>query len=281
VLRLFQNLIVLLVVLATASVAVAQPEPVKVPVPAGWTAVDEEYRFDRENLWEYINGAAELFLSYGFRELIVLDVEQGDSGLTVSVYDMGRPLNAFGVFEREKPADGDELAGIGAAAVLQPPYRGLLLKDRYYIKLEVGGGDVSSELLEQALRDVAAGLPGSDELPSQLAALPELDREPGTVAFAGRDYLGLSDLRNCLHATYKKADGTDYQLFVMKPGQSFIKGVDRKWTSEDRPDGELLIWRKVPYSGVVVMLGDKEQLLGVAGMENYEAAVDLLESLQH
>ena len=132
------KLLVLLLVLVAASVAVAQPDPIHVPVPSGWTAIDEEYRYDRENLWEYINGAAELFLSYGFSELIVLDVEKGDSGLTLSVHDMGSSLGAFGIFEREKPSTGDQLDGIGAAAILQPPYRGLFLKDRFYVKAEVG-----------------------------------------------------------------------------------------------------------------------------------------------
>ncbi len=99
-------------------------------------AVDEEYRYAREDLWQYINGAADLFLSYGFRELIVRDLEQGDRHVTVSVYDMGGPLDAFGVYERERPDDG---------------------------------------------------------------------RLPGTVAVAGRAFLGLEDLASCVHATYTLA----------------------------------------------------------------------------
>ncbi len=277
---LSSKILVLLLILAAASVAVAQPEPIHVPVPSGWTAVDEEYRYDRENLWEYINGAAELFLSYGFSELIVQDVEKGDSGLTLSVYDMGSALGAFGIFEREKPSTGNQLDGIGAAAILQPPYRGLFLKDRFYVKVDVGGDEVSAELLKQAMGEVAAGLPGSDELPPQLAVLPEAGRQPGTVAFAGRDFLGLSDLRNCMHATYQQTGGVEYKLFVMKPSKTFLKNSNRKWTLEDRPEGGLLLWRKIPYTGVVVLLGDQEQLLGVAGFEDRESAVNLLESLQ-
>ena len=272
--------LVFLLVLGAASMAAAQPEPVKVPVPSGWTAFDEEYRYDRENLWEYINGAAELFLSYGFRELIVLDVEKGDSGLTVCVYDMGTPLDAFGIFDREKPADGKHLSDIGALAILQPPYRGLLLKDRFYVKVEIGGGAVSEEELSSILGEVASGLPGVDGLPAQLEALPETDRVPGSVAFAGRDFLGVADLSNCLHAKYLKADGTQYQLFAMKPSKSFLKGASKKWVVEERADGGLLIWRKIPYSGAVVLLGDETQLLGAAGFDDYKEATALLESLQ-
>ena len=96
----------LLLPVATASFGQASDQPAEfhVPVPDGWTSVDQEYRYGRDNLWEYINGAAELFLTYRFRELVVADFEQGDRALTVSVYDMSRALDAFGVFESEKPA---------------------------------------------------------------------------------------------------------------------------------------------------------------------------------
>ena len=60
-------LVLVLTVLVAATVsAFAQPPGLHVPVPAGWTAVDQEYRFGRDDLWEYINGAAELFLTYRF-----------------------------------------------------------------------------------------------------------------------------------------------------------------------------------------------------------------------
>lgn len=278
--RVVLNLLVLVIFAAAAIPAAAQPEPVHVPVPEGWTAVDEEYRYGRDNVWEYINGAAEQFLSYGFRELVVLDVEQGESALTISVYDMGRPLDAFGIFETESPASGDRVDGVGAAAILQPPYRALMLKDRFYVKLEVGGEDVSARQLKQAMVNIAQSLPGKDGLPAQLEALPEQDRVPGTVSFAGSNFLGFGDLSNCLHADYKQDDDLEYRLFVMAPSKTFLKGIDKKWTrSEGKPDS-LLLWREIPYEGVVVLMGDEKQLLGVAGFEDFKTASALLESLQ-
>jgi hypothetical protein len=270
----------LLVLLATAALpAVAQPPEVHVPVPTGWTAVDQEYRYDRDNLWEYINGAAELFLTYSFRELIVADFEQPGGAITVSVYDMGGTLDAFGVYETEKPDKAEVLADVGAAAVLQAPYQGLLLKDRFYVKIEAGGGDVSAENLRGAMKDVAAGLPGEGGLPPQLEALPEEGRVPGSVAFAGGNFLGFEDLRSCLYADYKVADGDEYRLFVMKPSAAFLRNEGGKWTQSEQ-EGQMLFSRTVPYSGVVVLLGDEERLVGVSGLEKVKSATELLVSLQ-
>ena len=281
ILSLFALLVLVLVAGAPAPVAAQpghQPAEIHVPVPTGWTAVDDEYRYGRDNLWEYINGAAELFLTYRFQELIVADFEQGDRALSVSVYNMSRPLDAFGVFESEKPNEAELLDGMGSAAVLQPPYRGLLLKDKFYVKVEAGGGDITSEMLRQAMADIAAGLPGNDELPPQLAALPAAGRVPGTVAFAGANFLGLNDLTNCLHANYKTAEGVEYRLFVMAPSKAFLKNEKGRWTTNDHDDG-LLFQRQIPYTGAVVLLGDQNQLLGVSGLEDVSQATKLLESL--
>jgi hypothetical protein len=269
---------VLALAAAVAAPAAAQLGEVHVPVPAGWTAVDQEYRFGRDNLWEYINGAAELFLTYRFQELVVADFERDDAAITVSVYDMGRSLDAFGVYENEKPAEAEELTDAGAAAVLQAPYRGLLFKDRFYVKIEAGGGDVAADDLGAALRDVAAALPGDDALPPQLAALPAAGRVAGTVAFAGDNYLGFEDLRGCVHADYEDEKRGKYSLFVMEPSAAFLSDENGRWARTEH-DGRLRFSRSIPYRGVVVLLGDEERLLGVAGLDAVEPATELLASL--
>ena len=272
----FGSVLVMLAVFAiTAS---AQLSEVHVPVPDGWIAIDQEYRYDRETLWQYINGAAELFLSYRFRELVVADFEQGDGAITVYVYDMSRPLDAFGIFEAEKPTQATVVEDVGSAALLQAPYRALMIKDRFYVKIEVGSGDVSSATLRGALQDVAAGLPGDSDLPPELASLPEEGRVPGTVAFAGSDFLGFEDLSGCLYADYEDTEGEVYRLFVMEQSNRFLRTADDKWTRSEH-EGQLLFTRSIPYRGVVVLLGDEERMIGACGFETVAAATEILDRM--
>ena len=272
-------LVLVLTVLVTVT-GNAQPPGIHIPVPDGWTAVDQEYRYGRDNLWEYINGAAELFLTYRFKELVVADFEKGEEAVTVSVYDMGSPLDAYGVYETEKPAEAELLNDAGLVGVLQPPYRGILIKDRHYVKIEAGGGDISAEALLGALLDVANGLPGENGLPSELTALPTEGRVPGTVAFAGSDFLGLEDLKACLHAEYKDADGNDYGLFVMKPTDPFLRNESGKWALSATGE-HMTFTREIPYRGVVILMGDPEQKIGVSGFEDVEQAAKLLKTLMN
>ncbi len=271
----------ILIAACTVSSVVAQTtgEENIVPIPEGWDAPDQEYRYGPDNLWEYINGAAELYLTYNFRELAVRDLERGDQYATLSVYDMGHPMSAFGIFERESPADREILDEPGAGAILQPPYQGLMYKDRFYVKVEAGGGDVDETLLREILAAAAAGLEGADSPPAELALIPNADRVPGSVAYTGRDYLGLADLRNCLHADYEDPDsGQAYQVFAMRAGGDPFATISRQWHVQE-DGGHVVAWREIPYQGVVVMRKTDSGALGVAGCPDLESAQRRLHEL--
>jgi hypothetical protein len=98
------------------------------------------------------------------------------------------------------------------------------------------------------------------------------------VAYAGSNFLGFEDLSACLYADYQVTGGDEYRLFVMKPRASFLRNESGKWAQSEH-GGKLLFSRKVPYSGVVVLLGDEERLIGVSGMDKIEPATELLASL--
>ncbi len=264
------------VIAAEATTAANQ---VAVPIPAGWQAAGEVLRLPPDRLWEYINGADALFLDYGCQELAVADIARGERAITLSLYDHGTPLNAFGIFQRERGAGGEPPGGLDAPAVLQPPLRALLAKDRFYVKLEVVAGDLDAAELGAVLRDVAGRLPGRDAPPAELSLLPAAHQVPGSVGFARRDFLGLAELRNCLHATYRQPDGpAEYQVFLLWPDERFFAGLGPRWQVEQAAAGRLL-WREVPYRGLVVMLEDAATLIGVAGLDDLDAARQLLASL--
>ncbi|MEJ2628983.1 MAG: hypothetical protein P8078_10545, partial [bacterium] len=72
------------------------------PSLPGWQQVGEVKMYHSDNLWEYINGAADHFISYGFEELTYGDISKDELTVTVNVYDMGSVLNAFGIYTSEK-----------------------------------------------------------------------------------------------------------------------------------------------------------------------------------
>jgi len=65
----------------------------------GWKPSDKDRYYNPETLYNYINGGAELYISYGFREVISRTYSKsGQPNLTVEIFDMVEAKNAFGVF---------------------------------------------------------------------------------------------------------------------------------------------------------------------------------------
>ncbi|MBA4395277.1 MAG: hypothetical protein C0407_17135, partial [Desulfobacca sp.] len=77
----------------------------------GWTWDQEDKAYDRETLFDYIDGAAEVFLAYNFQEAFVHRyVKAGRPDIVAEIYKMGSSQDAFGVFSLERQ---DPEVGIG------------------------------------------------------------------------------------------------------------------------------------------------------------------------
>lgn len=77
----------------------------------GWKWDGKIRNFNSRTLFDYMNGAAELYLAYGVQSLDVYQLEKpGQPLLTMEIYMMGSSADAYGVFFFEKQ---DEDAGIG------------------------------------------------------------------------------------------------------------------------------------------------------------------------
>jgi hypothetical protein len=240
------------------------------PEVAGWKPVGETASYGRENLWQYIDGAADLFLAYGFRQLDARELESGEVRATVHVYDMGSPLGAFGVFAKEA-AGGEIQPGIGAGWTVFPPEQCLLAKDRYYVKIETTRGQLSAASGESLARAVAAALPGADGLPEAMRLLPPDAAVAGSARYTMKGFLGLSEMPGCIHAPLAGGpSGAEVFLLVPREGET-LDGLWRtlasKWSPVERQGPPVLV-RQVPYHGTVGVIRSERSILGLAGIES-------------
>ena len=75
--------------------------PSIVPVPKGLKPLNPPEAFTPDNLWEKINGQAEMYLSAGFVSLQsqwFVESEDPASIIELNIYNMGDGLNAFSVY---------------------------------------------------------------------------------------------------------------------------------------------------------------------------------------
>jgi len=97
-----------------------------------WTDTDHLEHYVGNELVEYINGGAELYFAYGFKQAYVKEY-RNDSGrnIIVEVYEMDKSENAYGVYSFD--TDGEHL-DIGFEATYA---YGLLKfwKDRFFVRI--------------------------------------------------------------------------------------------------------------------------------------------------
>lgn len=130
--------------------------------PDGWQAVGPTEEYTPASLFEYINGGAAFYLGYAFSGCAVRRYESAGQKVTVELYDMGSPADAYGVFHwdlaSERPPVGD-----GAC------YEAGLLKlwtGRFFLRLLAEREQVGTLTgLTSLAQAVTALLPGGDGLP--------------------------------------------------------------------------------------------------------------------
>jgi hypothetical protein len=183
------------------------------PEIPGWTLKIEPTVYTRSNLWDLIDGAADLFLLYGFDNLHLAEYSQRESlDVRVEIYDHGSSLNAFGIYSQERKPDYHFLSvgtqGYSEEGVLN------FLQGRYYVKCSTPmSGSRAREALLSIARAVAAHMQEEPSWPPLLQLLPTTDRVPNSELYVSQDFLGYSFFRSAYTAHYGKDPGT--QLFVM------------------------------------------------------------------
>jgi uncharacterized protein DUF6599 len=184
------------------------PAMVSGSTPKGWQIIDEVKQFTPENLYEQINGRASFFMAYDMIRMTYVSFGNTDKPsqfINLSIYNMGTPINAFGVFSAER-SQGESILELGRAG-----YRSeanyFIWKGQYYIRIISSEATIEFQWIGMDLaRKVTDFLLDSGEQVWGLTALPLTDRMPGSVQYFKVDAMGLDFMRNTYTATYRKGN---------------------------------------------------------------------------
>lgn len=185
----------------------------------GWRKRSEVAFFDERTLFQHINGAAEAFFAYDFQlcgtvEYNPVESSSEDKFILVDIYDMGRAINAFGMYASELYPES-EFVDVGAQGYIESPALNFW-KGPYYVKIT---GSSPVEEITRANMELAEyisqKIPGKAENPPMLSLLPGEGMVSGTERFILSNILGYSFLENGVTATYRMGD-EEKSLIVME-----------------------------------------------------------------
>jgi hypothetical protein len=136
----------------------------------GWSAKNNGVYFSRETIFDYMNGAGEVYLSYDFKKLLVREyIKESAPGLVVEIYYMSSPADAYGIFTHDTDGEMIELAqgAIYAMGLLR------FWKDNIFVRIqaEKETGLVKSVILQLG-ELIKNAIPREGEKSGLLSCLP-------------------------------------------------------------------------------------------------------------
>lgn len=248
----------------------------------GWTRAGKPASYDRATIWQAIDGAAELFVAFGFRSLREQGYEAAGIKVTAQLYEQGSALDAFGVFARERPPGASPLE-VGAGGAFGAGGQCLAHQGAHYLKLIAVKGKLERPRCASLLAALCRGLPGARTLPPELRLLPAKGMIEGSLGYAPKSFLSTRRLQRCVHADYQpRKESKPYTLFVLLPQPG--KNVEAAWhalSAQVKPQRlgglELCAWQ-LPYRGTVGVARNHGALLGAVGVGDAKATAEVLRS---
>ncbi len=231
--------------------------PVTTPFPErilGLNPTGQTRHFDKENLYEYINGHAEYFIGAGFQGLAVEeyggDAKSGPQ-VVINAYDMDSALNAFGVLVQEagqqQPLDIGALGFHGDQGVS-------FMHGPYYIQITLFDKALDAT---DAARDVAARLAETIPAGELSFSFPDLGRVLST-RYEREYYRGMEFFNRVLEREFEREE-MSFQAFsitaapmqIDKIVQDLLLFLDQDGIAHSEQDQGGLTLHRVqdPYEG--------------------------------
>jgi len=184
---------VFLLICVAAPRAPAGSVPLLPEGPVGWTVVEPPRTFGPDNLYMEIDGEAELFLQYEFREMtsaIVARAKDKRRTYRVERFLHSDPREAFGVYSQHRFPDQETIRLDSSEAIISEmsldSFRGSC-----FVRIRAGGDPSGSrEELLALSRAVLGNLPGKGDPPAETLAFRIPGVVPGTTVYQKRAILG-------------------------------------------------------------------------------------------
>jgi hypothetical protein len=252
--------------------------------PDGWSRAKAPQAFGADDLWEFIDGAAETYLAFGFQEALSSGFSSGGVDVVLDIYRMADSLHAYGIFMQEiPPSPGIIDLGRGAYAGSNVV---VFWKGSCYVKVTAPAADRPGQARLVALaRAVADRLPDGDALPPEIGWLQMPGLAPMSIRFVPKDVLGQGYLVNAFQAQY--TSGTGGATLVVIPFdtpaaataalaryRAFVAANGRIRTALKRPGDEGFAG-DAGFHGRLVAVRSGSRLLVVLGATDDAAATGL------
>ncbi len=284
-------------ILFVGTIAVSASSPADKPADAllpapncsnGWIMEGKVASYTRDNLYDYIDGEAELYLAYGFEFLVTTAYsKKGDQKdtIVINIFRMGSLLDAFGIYAYYRRPDA-EMVPIGGDGFVTESHL-MFYQDRYFIQLSASGtSSLDRAVLNECADSVARNLPQQLVPPKELELIRIPALAPRTERYIAHSILGYAFFRRGVIGD-AAGNAARARIFVvledspetagraLKQYVGYLKdsGVEPRW------DHETLMAADPLYKSMVLQQSGR-YILGVVGFTDASMSALVLQQLK-
>ena len=259
----------------------------------GWALEGRVKKYTGEDLFEYINGEADLYFQFGFKTLTAGHYLKDGSetlGITADVYELGSDLEGFGIFAnyRQPEAEPEKAGTEGFVS----PSQLMFYQGRYFVQLNASGTAVQGQAVFLGLAGlISRNLPVSSKSPPELNLLKIPALIPKTEKYIPLSVLQDSFLQKRVNRQ-ALLNGRSVRIFVswkirwkgLPAAQAYEKAPERKrrgaLNKESESSGESFLCARDPLYGVVRLQPSGKYVLGVVDWQDPAQGLPLIRQLQ-
>ena len=265
------------IILVMASLTVHAGENAAFPEFKGWKMQEEKRVYNSGDLWELIDGAADIFLSYYFQDLHIAEYTSKDRIIRVELYRHNSPANAYGIYTAERMPDYPQVAvgsqGYKSQGVLN------FMAGNYYVKIMSAGvtevDDNTLALLAGKVDDLLAQPVG---LPEETTFFPEEGKALLSDSYIAQNFLGYSFFRAAYSARYGVQG--EIQVFLIRLTPEEIQKMLEQYFAMMKADKVTLkdgyYTVEDMFNGRVFLKQKGNSLVGVLNTSDEKTALDYL-----
>jgi hypothetical protein len=248
----------------------------------GWSAEPNDRFFDDETIFDYIDGAGEVYRAYNMKKCLSRRyITPNGPAIVLDIFDMQSSEDAFGVFTHDQ--DGEPV-DVGQGGLYRSGWLSFW-KGRFFVSIYM---EEESGAAERAVRglaqEVASRIPQQGPRPRILAFLPQKGLQPRTIRYlhhyivlnyhfylADENILNLGPDTKATLAGYNRGEGNAQLLLVQysEAGEAEIahRRFLKTYLPEAKSTGPVLLengkWSAAALRGkllVIVLEADSQQL---------------------
>lgn len=247
-----------------------------------WQPTEPPTVYVGRQLFDYIDGGADIYLEYGFKQVLSQEYANSDDIIGVDIFEMTSPEAAFGIYSCNRNYGYPSL-DVGDDGLIAE-YQVSFWQDRYYVVvMGYKSDEASHRVLKRFAHHVSIKISKHAKPPQILCLLPEegkIHRSEcyikGTLALNSRHYFSQKDIFEfdsghvqAAFAEYSFDDGDAELLLVCYQDSTQAKRVMQTLVQHYKQK-----YVGVEETGKVLLATDKQnRFFSLAGRDNVIAAI--------